>query len=121
MLETAVCRRDEKRPPVDEGQLVDGSRCSVSDGVERGGHDGRDSVRSDWTLDRLGKGASMTVAKLDSIFDADCPKCGLPLEPKAATSAAEGLIWRCPECDFRSERSGSVLIDSRRGPQPADR
>jgi hypothetical protein len=61
------------------------------------------------------------MTKFDSIFDADCPRCGRPLETTVTDTVVEGLIWRCSECGFVSERSGAILIDVLTEPQPADR
>jgi hypothetical protein len=70
-----------------------------------------------------GSSVIVVVTRSDSVFEADCPQCGMPLETVVSSEVAEGLIWYCGTCGLRSERSGGLLIDTidtSDGPQPAD-
>ena len=49
--------------------------------------------------------------RVDSIFEADCPACGAPLQALSSVGPDDGLMWRCRSCGFSAERSGGVLID----------
>lgn len=60
--------------------------------------------------DNTDMGSCTAPEPVQSLFEAECPRCGVAMRPEA------GWTWACPACGFRAERVAGTLVEIEEGP-----